>query len=114
MIGKKRGLAERGCKGQGGMARTQSVDDDDLIARLACVFRERGYEAASLAVLSKAAGLQKASLYHRFPGGKRQMAEEVLGAAMAWFETNVLAPLRRPGPPAERLGEVISKLSTKH
>ncbi len=44
------------------MARPQSIDDEKLLARLADVFRDVGYNAASLAVLSKAAGHQKASL----------------------------------------------------
>lgn len=92
------------------MARTQTVDDELLIARLACVFRESGYEAASLAVLSEAAGLKKASLYHRFPGGKQQMAEEVLAAAFAWFGDHVLGPLRGPGTPDARLARVSAAL----
>ena len=43
------------------------------IAALAEVFRERGYEGASLAALSEASGLGKASLYHFFPKGKEEM-----------------------------------------
>jgi TetR/AcrR family transcriptional regulator, lmrAB and yxaGH operons repressor len=65
------------------MARTQSISEADLIGRLSLVFRDRGYEGAALADLASAAGLKKASLYHRFPGGKQQMAEEVMAAAIA-------------------------------
>lgn len=92
------------------MARPQSIDEDALIARLACVFRDAGYEGASLALLSRATGLRKASLYHRFPGGKRQMADEVLAAALAWFAENVLAPLQGEGTPKARLAAVIERL----
>lgn len=92
------------------MARPRSVSEDDLIARLARVFSEVGYEGAALSVLAKATGLQKASLYHRFPGGKKQMADEVLAATGTWLETQILAPLAGPGTPAERLGIVAANL----
>lgn len=92
------------------MARPQSIGEDMLVARLACVFRDVGYEGASLALLSQATGLRKASLYHRFPAGKRQMAEEVLAAALAWFSENVLVPLRGEGAPQARLAAVTEQL----
>jgi TetR/AcrR family transcriptional regulator, lmrAB and yxaGH operons repressor len=92
------------------MARPQTVADDELMGRLSCVFREVGYEAASLAMLSEATGLQKASLYHRFPRGKQQMADEVLAGALAWYEANIFAEIRGKGTPAERLGRVIARL----
>ncbi|MEO0971892.1 MAG: helix-turn-helix domain-containing protein, partial [Pseudomonadota bacterium] len=60
------------------MPRPASINDDDLLDRLSSVFREVGYEEASMALLASASGLKKASLYHRFPGGKEQMAREVL------------------------------------
>lgn len=92
------------------MARPRSVSEDDLIAHLARVFSEVGYEGAALSVLAKATGLQKASLYHRFPGGKKQMADEVLAATGTWLETQILAPLAGPGTPADRLGIVAANL----
>jgi TetR/AcrR family transcriptional repressor of lmrAB and yxaGH operons len=92
------------------MARTQSIDNEELIARLSCVFREVGYEGASLTQLSKATGLQKASLYHRFPDGKQQMADEVLAAALGWVEAHILTPLRSPAPPRERIAAVVENL----
>ncbi|OFW99753.1 MAG: hypothetical protein A3E78_07155 [Alphaproteobacteria bacterium RIFCSPHIGHO2_12_FULL_63_12] len=85
------------------MARPQTIDDEDLLARLAEVFRDVGYAAASLSDLSAASGLQRASLYHRFPGGKEQMAQEVLAAALARFSEKILAPLAGGGTPAARL-----------
>jgi TetR/AcrR family transcriptional repressor of lmrAB and yxaGH operons len=92
------------------MARPQSIDEETLISRLAAVFRDVGYEGASLALLSEATGLQKASLYHRFPGGKRQMAEEVLTAALSWVGDNVLEPLAGEGAPKARLALVVDHL----
>lgn len=93
------------------MSRPQSVSNDEVVSRLAGVFRDVGYEGASMAQLAEATGLQKASLYHRFQGGKRQMAEEVLSSAIAWFADNVLRPLRSDGPPVERLAEAIRSLN---
>jgi len=58
------------------------------------VFRAHGYEGASLALISEATGLRKGSLYHFFPGGKQQMAAEVLAEIDHWFEVNIFAPLR--------------------
>lgn len=75
------------------MARPVSIEDDALLERLSRSFREVGYEGASVAVLADATGLRKASLYHRFPGGKEQMARDVLGAAEAWLREHVIAPL---------------------
>ena len=92
------------------MARPLSIDEDELLSRLASVFRDLGYEGASLAALSKGAGLQKASLYHRFPGGKQQMAEEVLAAALGWFSENVLAPLKGEGSAETRVAAVARQL----
>jgi AcrR family transcriptional regulator len=92
------------------MARPQTVSDADLLHRLETVFGEVGYEGASLSMLAEAAGLKKASLYHRFPGGKRQMAEEVLSAARERLEAEVLAPLRAGGPVKARVAALASAL----
>ena len=92
------------------MARPQSIEEEVLIARLSCVFRDVGYEGASLAMLAEAAGLQKASLYYRFPQGKQQMAEEVLAAALSWYEAQILSPLAGEGLPAERIATVTRHL----
>ncbi|PKP72707.1 MAG: TetR/AcrR family transcriptional regulator [Alphaproteobacteria bacterium HGW-Alphaproteobacteria-6] len=93
------------------MARPQTIEDDALIARLSGVFRDAGYKGASLGLLAEGCGLQKASLYHRFPGGKQQMAEEVIAAALDWYEVNIFAPLRGEGTPRERLAAVGQALT---
>lgn len=67
---------------------------DTLLDQLAEVFRARGYDAASLAVIGAATGLGKGSLYHHFPGGKAEMLDQVLARIGAWFETRIFAPLR--------------------
>jgi AcrR family transcriptional regulator len=92
------------------MARTQTIPDSTLVDRLAPVFRDQGFEGASLSGLASAAGLQKASLYHRYPGGKAQMAEEVMAAALAWYDSEIFVPLRGAGSPKERLAIVAERL----
>jgi TetR/AcrR family transcriptional regulator, lmrAB and yxaGH operons repressor len=69
------------------------VSDTQLITGLTGLFRDKGFDAATMADIAVATGLQKSSLYHRFPGGKQQMAEEVATAVGAQFATQLLAPL---------------------
>jgi AcrR family transcriptional regulator len=83
---------------------------DQLLDQLAGVFRCSGYEGASLARLAEVSRLQKASLYHRFPRGKAQMAEAVLAEAGRWLERDVVAVLDGEGPPAERLQTMIANV----
>ncbi len=66
----------------------------DVLPALGEVFREHGFEGASLSHITAATGLGKGSLYHFFPGGKEEMATAVLDHIDAWFETEVFAPLR--------------------
>jgi TetR/AcrR family transcriptional regulator, lmrAB and yxaGH operons repressor len=86
------------------------VEDGELMARLSTVFSDFGYRGATLTLLAEASGLQKASLYHRFPGGKDQMAREVLATVHVWLDEQVLKPLREAGDPAVRIAEMIRKI----
>jgi len=85
------------------VGRKVSIEYDQLIQSLTEVFRNVGYEAASLSMLEKATGLKKASLYHRFPQGKEQMAHEVIKVVRIWMENNILIILRSEAPPEERI-----------
>lgn len=75
------------------MPRPPSVQDDELFDRLVTVFRTSGFEGASLGDLAAATNLRRASLYHRFPDGKAEMAEAVLTRLLSQFE-QVLEPMR--------------------
>jgi AcrR family transcriptional regulator len=88
----------------------QKVSREDVIRRLLTVFRQHGYEGASLTMISKEAGLQKASLYHLFPGGKEEMAQAVLDAVNDSLEKRILMPLRGDGAPAQRLKDMIERV----
>lgn len=70
----------------------------DAVALIAEVFRELGYEAATLSRITEKTGLGKGSLYHFFPGGKEEMAAAVLADVDRWFERFVFEPLRRDEP----------------
>lgn len=75
------------------MART-IAERGDVLPLLAEIFREHGYEGASLARIGQGTGLGKGSLYHFFPGGKEEMAAAVLNEIDDWFRTQVFQPLR--------------------
>lgn len=87
-----------------------TVSHDQLLDRLTQVFRDHGYDGASLSVIAAATGLQRSSLYHRFPGGKEQMAAEVAGALGDQFGNQVLAPLAGREPIETRLAAVARAL----
>jgi TetR/AcrR family transcriptional regulator, lmrAB and yxaGH operons repressor len=75
------------------------------------VFRDRGYDGASLADLSAATGLGRSSLYHHFPSGKDEMAEAAVDHARSWIEAKITAVAGGSGPPAKRLETILSALS---
>jgi AcrR family transcriptional regulator len=70
----------------------------DVVPLIAEVFRDLGYEGATLSRITERTGLGKGSLYHFFPGGKEDMATAVLDDVDAWFERYVFEPLRRDEP----------------
>ena len=71
--------------------------EPEVLSTLSDLFRSHGYEGASLSKISDATGLVKASLYHRFPGGKEEMADRVLDEVAREFSTHVLAPIYEDG-----------------
>ncbi|MEM0924481.1 MAG: TetR/AcrR family transcriptional regulator [Planctomycetota bacterium] len=73
------------------------------------LFREQGFEGATLTMISKATGLKRASLYHRFPGGKQDMELAVTDFTASEFQ-EVLAPLHGPGDVKTRIRKVARLL----
>jgi TetR/AcrR family transcriptional regulator, lmrAB and yxaGH operons repressor len=86
------------------------VGDMELLEAAAEVFRSHGFEGTTLKQLSDATGLEKASLYHRFPGGKDEIAIAVAEKVNAWFASNVFEPLKGQGTPTRRIRLVGQKL----
>lgn len=83
---------------------------DEIVERLFTVFRDRGFDGASLADLSRATGLGKSSLYHHFPGGKEQMAQAVLERATALIDTAIFNVARAPQPLKVRVRKIVAAL----
>jgi AcrR family transcriptional regulator len=92
------------------MGRAASVEDAVIQARLAEVFRATGYAGASLSTLSEAVGLQRASLYHRFPSGKPAMAAAVLAGIEREF-SEILRPLASEPDVAQGVAEMARRLA---
>ncbi|MBS1183739.1 MAG: transcriptional regulator, TetR family [Proteobacteria bacterium] len=83
------------------------VERADVIPVLAEVFREYGFEGASLSTIGERTGLGKGSLYHFFPGGKEEMAAAVLHDIDHWFETQVYRPLRESDDPRSAVDGMV-------
>ncbi|MBI5068768.1 MAG: TetR/AcrR family transcriptional regulator [Deltaproteobacteria bacterium] len=83
---------------------------EEVLDRLMAAFRKHGYDGASLAELSKRTGLGKSSLYHHFPGGKEQMAVEVL-AHLDRTLRPVFASLSDGRPPDAKLAGLLDAVS---
>lgn len=88
----------------------QKYSEDEVLGTLTSLFRTHGYDGNSLSLIMKATGLVKASLYHRFPGGKEEMATTVMDRVAGEFASDLLAPLNAPGDPMERLRETGARL----
>ncbi|WP_298903162.1 TetR/AcrR family transcriptional regulator [uncultured Psychroserpens sp.] len=92
--------------------RPQKVQDEQMLNGLMAVMRAKGYDGASLKELSEATGLKKASLYHRFSGGKKDMASAVLAHLEGIVNTHIYKVLTDESRPhTERLGKVISGIN---
>jgi len=91
--------------------RPQKVEDTELLNGLFSVLRSKGYDGASLNELASSSGLQKASLYHRFPGGKKDIALAVINFVKEWKVKNIVNVINdRSIPVAQRLNTVIEKI----
>ena len=91
------------------MAHTK-VKPDVVVERLMHVFRSVGYDGATLTELASATGLRKASLYHRFPGGKVEMGNAVLDYVMEWSDSQIFGILISSEQATERLETGLSSI----
>lgn len=79
-------------------------EKSDVTPLIAEVFRELGYEGTSFSHITLRTGLSKGSLYHFFPGGKAEMASQVIAHVNSWFEDNMFVPLASHEPRVAILG----------
>ena len=90
--------------------RPAKISDDKLFQELSDVFRRKGYDGASYSDLMKATGLVKASLYHRFPGGKADMVNAILTEVDRQFAEYVVKPAFEEGEPQVRARKIARRL----
>ncbi len=75
------------------------------------LFREHGYEGATLSRISQATGLGKASLYHHFPGGKDEMVATVLDFLSSWLAEKILVVLKSNHEASAKLQAMCDRLN---
>ena len=86
------------------------VSDEVFLATAVELFRTYGYEGVSLKQLADATGLEKASLYYRYPGGKDAITMAIAEAMGSWLQANVTEVLAGSGSPRRRVTAVVEKL----
>lgn len=94
------------------MPKARKIEDEALMEHLGAAFKDVGFEGASLAMLSEAAGLTKSSLYHRFPEGKNQIALEVLYRTRRYLDAEVFPVLLGDALPQARVKAFTASLNT--
>ncbi len=92
--------------------RPQKVKDRELLDKLFDVIRARGYDGTSIGELAELTGLKKASLYHRYPGGKKDMVKAVLEDVDAWSQKHIIGVLESPSLEADlKLDTVLANFN---
>ncbi len=74
------------------------------------LFRQYGYDGATLTRISEATGLGKASLYHHFPGGKDEMVDSILEYLEYGMATTIVPALHSEGDASTRLQRMCDRL----
>ena len=91
--------------------RPQKVEERELLDKLFAVIRAKGYDGASISELAALTGLKKASLYHRFPGGKKDIIRAVLEDLDTWSQKHIIGVLESPTLEADqKLNTVLSNI----
>ena len=88
----------------------RTISDEEFLAKALDLFRTYGFDGVSIKDLADAAGLEKASLYYRYPVGKDEIAMAVATDVVAWFQANVFGPLAGTGSPRKRVTFVADRL----
>jgi TetR/AcrR family transcriptional regulator, lmrAB and yxaGH operons repressor len=86
------------------------IADEVFLATALDLFRTYGFEGVSIKRLADATGLEKASLYYRYPGGKDEIVMAVASDVVTWFQTNVFDPLSGSGTVRKRITFVADRL----
>jgi len=78
-----------------------------MLARLMDLFRNAGFDGASLSDISASTGLGRSSLYHHFPKGKEEIALQVLAHLEDQLEESLFEPMRSSGTPEQKLARML-------
>ena len=81
---------------------------DRILFAAAELFRRQGYNGTGLKQVVAEAEAPFGSLYHHFPGGKQELAEEVVGKAGAFFQELVTAVYDSEATPEESVCAVFA------
>lgn len=79
---------------------------EDILSAAAQMFREKGYNAASMQDIADAVGLQKASLYHHI-SGKQEILLAILDHALDLLNADMEQVVRKDLPAERKLGEAM-------
>jgi AcrR family transcriptional regulator len=82
----------------------------NMLDLLMDLFREKGFDGASLSDISDSTGLGKSSLYHHFPNGKEEIALQLLEHLEDQLEQALFAPLRSKAQPRWKLNRMLDAI----
>jgi AcrR family transcriptional regulator len=88
----------------------RTISDEELLDKALDLFRTYGFHGVSLSMLAEATGLEKASLYYRFPGGKEEIAMAVVSRDFACLQEKIFKPLKGEGSPRKRISIIMENL----
>ncbi len=84
----------------------------DMLGRLMDLFRNKGFDGASVSDISESTGLGKSSLYHHFPNGKEEMALQVLAHLEEQLESALFEPMRAADLPRRKLDRMLDTIDS--
>ena len=90
--------------------RPQKISDHQLTEKMLEVLRSRGYDGSSLNELALVGGLKKASLYHRYPGGKEELVQSVLMHYNTLVSANVLEVVSKKKKTKKRIKSAFNNI----
>lgn len=79
---------------------------EDILSAAAQMFREKGYNAASMQDIADTVGLQKASLYYHV-SGKQEILLAILDHALDLLNADMEQVVQKDLPPEEKLREAM-------
>jgi TetR/AcrR family transcriptional repressor of lmrAB and yxaGH operons len=86
----------------------------EVLERLLGTLCDKGYDGASLDDLSATSGLGASRLHDAFPGGKEDIARQVMQHLNDQLAKAVFEPLRSKKAPARKLAELIAAIDAHY